>query len=172
MANKNQKSKFGSTGNPSPASKVKLLQPAGPSAKKTLSVKTGKAAKKSTTHSSSDKRKRKCYCCNPYTLWCFRDYPTACIVIGIAVGVFFIFNRLYALPVTAEQPCPLSETSNCNAKGQMCDFYNPNDCEDSTMCSRIVDTIERNGRLEEDGEQMCGSSSICARCACSDTSGG
>ena len=121
-----------------------------------------------TKQKERNKKKKKCYCCNPYTFWCFRDYPIACTLIGIAAAVCVVWNRFYALPVTAEQPCPQVVLTNCNQAGQLCDQYDEEDCEDNARCDRIASRMADAGRWEETTE-MCGADiGFCIRCVNAD----
>jgi hypothetical protein len=112
-------------------------------------------------------KKKKWYCCNPYTFWLCRDYPSVAIICGIVALVVTAWIILYTIPVTDEQECPLIERSNCNEEGLLCDpnddLDNPNRCEESLKCERIIARIEDNGRLE-DGAMFCGPDATCMRC--------
>ncbi len=107
------------------------------------------------------KKTKKCYVCNPYTFWLCRDYPTASMLIGIALAVVVVFWIFYGLPVTEEQPCPLVETSHCNAAGELCARGNTDSCEEDRKCERIADRIALNNAH---GTQMCGPTGFCSKC--------
>jgi hypothetical protein len=119
----------------------------------------------------SGSKKKKCFVCNPYTLWFCRDYPTAAIICGIVVVFFIIWDQLYNIPFTEEQQCPVVETSKCDAEGNLCDAKvtfsgeesDGENCEEDSTCSMIYERFDYNGNLEEHSE-YCGPTATCMYC--------